>query len=305
MGAQSTKHTKFSSGNDVFVWTAKPSYVSGETVTGTINLNCMRQFPSTGVYVSVKGVEKTYWEEDHTRQVQDGHYEDGRPRYRIEHYTVKRKGENKFFDQKICIHPWPGFCHPGQYQWPFSFKLPDGLPGVFEEEGHRWGIKYKAKTKYRIKGEVECSDGSEIKHKQKFILYERLLSSIEPQMREQTSNIYVCCCLNRGSVTMKCSFDKNAYVPGETAQVLCNVHNESTSEITAIKTSLMRRVRFKAKGGHHFQTTETVAQARYGGVAAAESESKNDVEAVDSGERYIPLQLLDMSEAFAMHVCVV
>lgn len=297
MGA---RHSSFSSGNDVFVWTTKPAYVSGETVTGSVNLNCFRQFPSTGVYVIVRGVEKTNWEEQKTRQVEDGRNEDGTVRYRTEQYTEYHNGRHVFFDQRICIRPWAGFCVPGQYQFPFSFQLPDGLPGVFEESGNRWNINYSAETLYRIIGEVDCADGSEIRHSHRLILHERLLSSIQPQTREQTANIFVCCCINRGSVTMKASFNKNAYVPGETAQVVCSVENQSTSEITGIETSLMRRFHMRADGGHHFERVDCIAQARYAGVAAAASTGTDGDAAllgneggVSSGDRFIPLALND------------
>ena len=109
------------------------------------------------------------------------------------------------------------------------------------------GNIHNVSVQYRIKGEVECSDGSEIKvrcasiqihpfvhfnpwidiawpqHKQKFILYERLVSSIEPQVREQRSNIYVCCCLNRGRLLFQSnSLSASCFVdswPGESGSI--------------------------------------------------------------------------------------
>lgn len=296
MGARASS---FSSGNDVFVWTTKPAYVSGETVTGTLNLNCIRQFPSTGVYVTVRGVERTQWEERKHRQVEDGQNEDGSVRYRREEYTESHYGRHVFFDQRICIRPWGGYCFPGQYQFPFSFQLPAGLPGVFEARGTRWNTTYEAETLYHIIGEVDCADGSEIKHHHRLIMHAAPPSSIQAQTREETANIYVCCCINRGSVTMNASFNKNAFLPGETAQVICNVQNRSTSEITGIETLLKRRFRMSADGGHHFERVDTIAQATYAGVAAAPasggagSEALLGDEGVNSGNRFIPLALND------------
>ena len=58
----------------------------------------------------------------------------------------------------MCLYSWPQMCMPGQYQFPFSFTLPVGLPGSFEyeERGHvRHGAHeytyIKAKIKYRIR----------------------------------------------------------------------------------------------------------------------------------------------------------
>jgi len=85
----------FSSGNNCFVHTDKPVYVSGETVTGTINLNCTRQFPSQGVFLIVKGVERCKWVERRTRQVPNGRDENGNERFRTEEYFIDHHGRNR------------------------------------------------------------------------------------------------------------------------------------------------------------------------------------------------------------------
>ena len=63
-----------------------------------------------------------------------------------------------FFKSEMCLYSWPQMCMPGQYQFPFSFTLPVGLPGSFEYEEHghvRHGVHeytyIKAKIKYRIR----------------------------------------------------------------------------------------------------------------------------------------------------------
>lgn len=300
----------FSAGNNCFVRTDKPVYVSGETVTGTINLNCTRQFPSSGVFLIVKGVERCKWVERRTRQIPDGRDENGNQRYRTEEYFVEHTGRNRFFDARIPVYSYQNYCMPGQYSFPFQFQLPAGLPGTFAESGRRWGTTYEAETSYFITGDVHCADGSEIRHQQRLIVYEKLMTDIQAVALEKTANIYVCCCINRGSVHMESTFDKNAYVSGETAQVVCKVQNNSTSDITAIKTKLRRRIVLRSDSGTTFSKVETLNQGTYGGVAKAEEVQENGDSALlanehsggaekpqtalvgtESGDRHVPVNL--------------
>jgi hypothetical protein len=313
----------FSSGNNCFVRTDKPVYVSGETVTGSVNLNCTRQFPSQGVFLLVKGVERCKWVERRTRRVPDGRDENGNERFRNEEYFVDHVGRKRFFDVRIPVYPFQNYCLPGQYSFPFSFQLPAGLPGTFNESGERWNTTYEAETSYFITGDIHCADNSEIRHQQRLIVYEKLMTDVQAVALDKTANIYVCCCLNRGSVHMASTFDKNAYVSGETAQVVCKVENNSTSEITAIKTKLRRRIVLRSDAGATFAQVETLNQGTYAGVAAAQdvevSENQQSLLAndqqpvgqytvekassdnntqpnkvrvgVESGDRYVPVNL--------------
>ena len=167
------------------------------------------------------------------------------------------------------MYPFQNYCLPGQYSFPFTFQLPAGLPGTFSEAGERWGTRYEAETSYFITGDIHCADGSEIRHRQRLIVYEKLMTDITAVALEKTANIYVCCCINRGSVHMESTFDKNAYVSGETANVVCKIENNSTSDITAIKTKLRRRIQMRSDAGAMFNQVETISQGTYDGVAAA------------------------------------
>jgi hypothetical protein len=44
-------------------------------------------------------------------------------------------GKHTFFKSKVALHTWRGGSIPsGQYAFPFTFELPDELPGSFREE---------------------------------------------------------------------------------------------------------------------------------------------------------------------------
>ena len=73
---------------------------------------------------------------------------------------------------------------------------------------------------------------------------------LPPQVREVTSSVRFFCCFNKGDVWMRASFDKNAYVPGETTQIILEVDNRSTQELRRLMVRLMREITTSDNSGH-------------------------------------------------------
>jgi hypothetical protein len=82
------------------------------------------------VLFKVKGVEKTFWEREHTHNV----YNSSTKSHTTVHEWHMHGESRKFFEAKVQLYAWPQTCVPGQYQFPFSFVLPRGLPGSFVYE---------------------------------------------------------------------------------------------------------------------------------------------------------------------------
>ena len=84
------------------------------------------------VVFKVKGQEKTHWQEErsHTQ------YNSTTKSHDTIHEWHTRADCRKFFVAQVQLYAWPQTCIPGQYQFPFSFNLPRGLPGSFSYEGH-------------------------------------------------------------------------------------------------------------------------------------------------------------------------
>ncbi len=51
-----------------------------------------------------------------------------RPRNKQSH---TRSDETQFFGAQVELYSMPHTCIPGQYEFPFVFQLPGGLPGSF------------------------------------------------------------------------------------------------------------------------------------------------------------------------------
>lgn len=242
--------------NSVCLRTDRSSYTGGEVVTGNVYLNVSHHIHDfKGVDLKVKGYEKTKWEEQRTRTNSDN---------QPETYTVLFDGHHSFFKVKLPLYKMRGSLGPGQYCFPFSFPLPMDLPGVFHEDQHRWGTKYEARTRYKVK--VECHGAG--KATQDLIIFERPLSAVTPVSGEKTANVMFCCCVNKGVCTLRTHFDKNVYVPGEVCNIVAEVDNQSTVAFTNIVTKLMRSLSLKDHHGNHFHRTECLLESKFPGCEA-------------------------------------
>ena len=56
-------------------------------------------------------------------------------------------------------------------------------------------------------------------------------SKMQPAHAEKSGNVYLCCCIPRGRVTVVADFDKGAYAAGETAQIRAVINNESKRSV--------------------------------------------------------------------------
>jgi hypothetical protein len=94
------------------------------------------------------------------------------------------------------------------------------------------------------------------------IVNPRLAADLKPAFQEQARDVIVCCCINKGKAILKCSFDKNAYVPGETCQIHADVDNQSEKPLQML-VKLYRTLTLK--GGDHSSKVErtVVSEQKY------------------------------------------
>ena len=178
-------------------------------------------------------------------------------------------GRNEFFAVKVEVYNFGGQVMPGQYQFPFSFVLPHGLPGIFEatstERSHAH-IKYKVHTECDVKGFFK----RDICHHQQLVVQQRLLSAITGIQTTAEENVTCCCCVNKGSASLSARADKNSYVAGEIAQIICNIANKSEEGFSRVSVELKRRLTLRSNGGARHYSTDVVARQDYAGVQANE-----------------------------------
>lgn len=265
MGANNS----FMGGNSIYLDLDQPYVVSGQVLTGHIylNINSPNGFQSRGIFIELEGDEEVRFEEEITDHVdRDG---DGDT---MEKRIVVRHTKREFIDMKIPLIMYSELLMPGQYTYPFSIMIPHGLPGTFFESDTKMGREYRCQIRYKL--ECECDSGGflsrDIKYEKPIVMLENALAGIEQPIVEHTATVMFCCCVPKGDVYIKATFDKNAYRPSENAFIVVDVRNESESEVDAINAKLMRRLIMRADG-NQMSHTELMREVTIPGVPAGET----------------------------------
>jgi len=230
--------------NDIFIRTDKGYYVGGETIYGNVFLNINKNINSKGMILEIVGYEKVFWEYNETQSYQD---ENGQQRTRT--IVKSRSADSHFFKDSFRLIDYPGGFPIGRFSYPFQYRLPPNLPGVFEKH-RKHGLKVKAKIRYKIVAIVEIPGlfKHDLKVKQHLVIHERLDRSIEPKHHFKEKQVRTCCCVPRGPVKCECWMNKNAYSSGEVAQVSVKVENESAVEVRHFNSKLIREITLHAHG---------------------------------------------------------
>lgn len=171
--------------------------------------------------------------------------------------------------------------------FPFAFALPADLPESFDvhRDAHT-DREFMARVRYEVKVELDRTGflKSDIKAKQVLVVHAARPTSLHPVHQEATRNVTFCCCIKKGSATLRATLDKSIYNPGEEARVTCEVENMSSVDLPHIMTVLKRRLTLNASHNHRFSSVDTVARASFDGIPAMTAQTGEQA-------RYIPLRL--------------
>lgn len=267
----------------------QPYYLAGQTVTGTVFLELKEEIEVDKIYIKASGKEKVEWSE-HWKEPRY-HEVDGERQ--IEGYDEKEKEYDEkeaFFKKKIMLVPEEEDEHelkPGKYAFPFQFDLPkqgkkgSALAGSIqmktEHAGWHWhGARgatkdMKVKVQYSIKAVVDVDDSKDLEKKVDFTVYPQAPEEIPQPRDEREASVMFLCCINRGSLKMAASLEKNVYRPGEKAKALLTVENNSSLEVTAM-VELNRRMTLKADG-HRISNNHEIHIGRFDTIQPDETKT--------------------------------
>lgn len=224
----------------------KALYSTGDQVNGVINLDLVQDFPSSKIILKIIGKEKTrYWKEYTTEST-------GINGDTVYHnYTCPKDNAHKCFDFEFPAASFPGNTVPaGQYQIPFSFKLPKNTPSSFYHEWHKLGLCY-AKIYYTAKVKLERKVTNKsfenqclLKHKTTIIVNASQFTAVIGQKVPLDKEVVSDCCIRKGDFKMIAYFEKNAYKPNETAYLVIEAANETTVKCKQIYGNFIQEIEF-------------------------------------------------------------
>ncbi|KAJ8576552.1 hypothetical protein ON010_g2659 [Phytophthora cinnamomi] len=138
----------------------------------------------------------------------------------------------------------PTTYRPGEYELPFSFRLPESLPSSFEMKDRRLvelgamesSIAYKVRATIRIDGALHPY----IEGSRPFIVQRPPLDNpMRPLERSSSEQIRVFRVFSRGRCTLSASLDHNEVSAGDTVTVFTSVENQTSKDMTGISVQLV------------------------------------------------------------------
>ena len=206
----------------------------GDTVNCIIYLRISKTYKNAKLICKLKGKEKT------GITVRSG--EDGETTYYKDSKTIY-KNEDTFLQGRI---------EAGDYQYPYSFVLPQNLPSSFYY--HRRHGEY-AEISYEVKVKFGGGDGgwfkSEFKLKQKDDIY--VVQVYPPDFRQNYRKKKIdmrgCCCVGKGKMEIEAGFEKTIYTPGEQARFHMKVDaGESLDDVQDVQGQCNRWITVRCRG---------------------------------------------------------
>ena len=226
-------------------------FYPGSTVSGRVNVQTSDQKKLRGIYLTLVGRAYVNWSESHTTGTGDDR--------RTE--TVHYHDEEPYFNFRVNL--WGGdgrehFLQPGNYQFPFSFKLPE-VPLPTSHEGGTGHVRYLLEARLDRPWKFDHVT------KRAFTILERVdlnlsQGDLAGARRGETQKTLGFLCCTTGPLTLTASTDRGGYCPGEKILVTAQVANNTNKEMKRVKATLYRLVVFYAKerrqaggyvGGHY------------------------------------------------------
>ena len=234
MGGKGAKKS-ISEYGELGIETERGIYWAGERVEGNVCLVVNKGFPIKGIEIRLKGKERTKFRTGSGKH---------RHTHRGTHICCDYKGELITIKENIIM--------PGQYQFPFSFILPDSLPGSFYyKEGSKEGeISYEL-----IAGSISADKSvSQLFYFLPFQLQQQMPTAKTNQKQSKHLRI-VGCCSSPGDSILHYELDKNYLHTTDKINIQITIDNQnSLAPITNIRLKIIQKLGLKSTSGFNQHT---------------------------------------------------
>jgi len=247
----------------IYIKSDKPYYNPGEQYTGIINLQLQMPYPGNKIMLKLKGREAYQYAyvdkyDPETKQTY--------PRHR----HVKKQETEEILNIKILVYQQEGGFLPGDYAFPISFLIPQGIPGSLYQEGQ----KCIAEIDYKLQVKVESSilGVASMKYKDELVINENIQINVDKTNQvSQTLEVISCLCMKQGHVTVNARFEKDYLMPGEKARMLFTADSSQCSLECPNITLQIKEKLILGRPGNSQKTLEHVA-------------SQSNIEGITQGE---------------------
>ncbi len=257
--------------NEILIHLNKTDFIGGETIEGELELKIDTAIPVRGVRVLFHGFERSYWTTG-----------SGRVRTSVSGRNRAIHSETRdLFKQDVTLFGDPPLetaalisdsfsglfssghyrtLEPGSYRYPFSCKLPERLPGDYEDDADR------TKIAYLVKGYVDIPLKVDVQQTVPLTMHEAFDESTAQAVSAAGDKEFAFS--GEAPVKLSASLDQNLHLPGDTVNCKLRVKNKSKKKIKGVIATLQKTETLSAKGATSTKTQD-VHSARYGKTTVA------------------------------------
>lgn len=146
----------------------------------------------------------------------------------LDHYQYK-----PIFNHMFPLYVFPqAYIPPGQYQFPFSFILPQGMPATFNYEWTESSRNCYADISYSVTASMDSTGwfSSPIKATEYFLVNQGIKGDGSIRQCHIEKPITNWCCIDKGKVNIKAYFERSDYESGQTAVIIAEIDNTNCKE---------------------------------------------------------------------------
>jgi hypothetical protein len=250
---------------EILIRLNKTDFVAGEVVEGELELQVDTAIPVRGIRLLLHGFEQSYWRKGggNIRSSVSG-------RHKRTHSEAR-----DLFKEEITLYGDPPLdaaalisdsvtglfssehyhvLEPGSYKYPFSYRLPEHLPGDYDDRADR------SKIEYLVKGCVDLPLKFDVEETVYLTMHEAVDEAALPSEPAANSRTFD---YEAGTdISMTANLDKAVYYPGETAECRLKVENHSKRKVESVSISLQKTETLKAHDASTINT-ETIHTLEY------------------------------------------
>lgn len=239
MGAKNTH-------GGIVVQLENSSYQTGQEVTGVIHISVKNNLSPSTLYLCFVGKERTHWTETRTVSETDSSG-NSTSRTETDHYN------GKLYVCKFAypVLSWNSGLYQGGYSIPFSFRLPQNIPGSFS---YHMGST-DASISYKIHIKLSGVSGEKIAGKTEIHIHQGFDPNFSAQISQNVNaRLKTWCCVDQGYCKLNVAYPQNSYHPSQVAVCMAEVDNsESQLSVTRIMVRFFYSIRLKTNNNRtHF-----------------------------------------------------
>jgi len=206
------------------------NYHEGSDATGAIHFTLTKNTPPLMVYVAIIGYEHVMWR----RRVRSG------KSTRVVTYRDHAMACNQRF---LVMQSKESFA-PGEYTYPFTFKVPVGCPGTYAHASGYYSDRVECSVTYSVYCELISHDEMVGRAMCPIVIMQQARKPYNYNLEANIEKaVTTWCCCKQGSINLKCVFEKDVVRMDESVTMRFSADlTNSKINVKSLKCQLTRKL---------------------------------------------------------------